>query len=371
MLKTDEHYMLLAIEEAKKGQGRTSPNPCVGAVIVQNDTIIGRGYHKKAGTPHAEINAINDVEREIAGATIYVTLEPCSHTGKTPPCCKAIVEAGFSRVVIGMTDPNPLVNGNGVKFLEDHGLDVESGVLSKECEAINYPFIKYITTGLPWMVMKAGVSLDGRLNYQTGESGWITGPESAHAVHKLRDTYDAIMVGANTAKIDNPSLTCRLPWDTDSPSKDPIRLVLDTSLDLPLNSKLFVNDSRAPTWVICSEEVVLEKVKLIEEKGIVVLRVPTREDGTLKLKDLLRKLGQEEVCSVLVEGGGALHGSFLQEKLYDYAYLFYAPLFAGDQGVPICSGIGVTGRDEAIKVETQDVIRCGEDFLVSGQIKYP
>lgn len=366
----DEKFMLMAIEEALKGLGRTSPNPCVGAVVTKHGVVIGRGYHHKAGTPHAEIHALNDVDQESEGATIYVTLEPCSHTGRTPPCCRALVQAGISKVVVGMTDPNPLVNGRGIKYLRDHGVEVKIGVLSEQCERINYPFIKKVTTGLPWMIMKAGVSLDGRLNYQKGQSGWITGSESSTAVHKLRDNVDAIMVGANTIKIDNPSLTTRLKAQGGRKSKDPIRIIVDSTLTVPLGSKVFNLASKAPTWIICSENVSKSKIAAIEDLGALVFPVQSSPQG-IALEAALRRLANADVSSILVEGGAALHGSLLGAGLYDYAHLFYGPIFAGDAGVPLLSCLNVPGRETAIKLGSRVVESCGEDIHISGRFKYP
>lgn len=363
----DIHYMGLAIEEAKRGLGRTSPNPCVGAVIVRDNWVVSTGYHRKAGTPHAEINAINDATENVKGATIYVTLEPCSHTGKTPPCCHAIVEAGFKRVVIGMTDPNPVVNGRGIRYLEEHGVEVASGVMAVECEALNYPFIKYITQGLPWMIMKAGISLDGRLNYLRGRSGWITGEETGVVVHRLRDTVDAIMVGRNTIEIDNPSLTTRLEGKQ---TKDPIRIIIDTELNSPLDAKVFHLTSQAPTWIVCSEKVEQRKIERFENLGVRVIPVAQAKTGVV-LEDALQALAKREVCSILVEGGATLHGALLSQGLYDFAHLFYAPLFAGDCGVSLVSGIEVTSRDHAPKLLSPVVERCGDDISVSGRIASP
>ena len=205
----DIYFMRLALDEAKKGLGRTAPNPCVGAVIVKGDKVISRGYHKKAGAPHAEINALRKAGNKIKGATIYVTLEPCNHTGRTPPCSQAVAAAGIKRVVVGMKDPNPLVNGSGNTYLREHGLEVQSGVLEKECIEIDRPFIKHISTGMPFVVMKTGMSLDGKLTYQAGEPGQMTGEKSHRQLHSLRNTVDAILVGSGTVTADNPSLTTR------------------------------------------------------------------------------------------------------------------------------------------------------------------
>jgi diaminohydroxyphosphoribosylaminopyrimidine deaminase/5-amino-6-(5-phosphoribosylamino)uracil reductase len=362
----DKYFMRLALKEARKGLGRTSPNPCVGAVIVKNGEVISKGYHKKAGTPHAEVNAIRNASESVVDATIYVTLEPCNHSGKTPPCSQAILDSGFSRVVIGMTDPNPLVNGSGIVFLRSHGIEVLSGVLEHECEELNYPFIKQITQGIPWMIMKAGVSLDGRLNYQHGYGGWITGEQSAHEVHKLRNQVDAILVGRHTVEIDNPSLTTRLKHTV---SKDPIRIILDSELSTSLSSKVYHLDSNAPTWVICAADAPKVKKEQFQNIGIKLIAI-NRCDTGLDLRLLLEALGRENICSVLVEGGARLHGGLLREKLFDYAHLFYAPLFAGDGGVALIEGYSVQERNVAPRLEDVSHKRLGDDILISGKLSY-
>lgn len=364
---TDEQYMELALKEAHKGVGRTSPNPAVGALIVKDGVIVGRGYHKKAGTPHAEIHAMNNASCSLFGTTIYVTLEPCSHTGRTPPCCEAIARAGIKRVVIGMMDPNPLVNGRGVSYLQDNGIEVVSGILQYECENINLPFLKFIETSLPYMVMKAGVSLDGRLNYQSGVSGRITGEESRAKVHQLRDMFDSIMVGCRTVISDNPSLTTRLK-DTEN-SRDPVRIVLDSSLTTPLSSNIYNQDSDAGTIVICSRNVEEIKKHSFENQGVRVITVNADSKG-LNLNQVLSVIGKEGICSVLVEGGASLHGSLLREQLYDYAYLFYGPVFAGDSGQNLASGLDVKSRKVAPKVLQPKLQKLGEDMLVAGKIGY-
>ena len=363
----DAQYMSIAIEEAKKGLGRTSPNPAVGAVIVKSGRIISKGYHKKAGTAHAEIHAINNAIENLKGSTIYVTLEPCSHTGKTPPCCEAIARAGISRVVVGMTDPNPLVNGRGISFLMEEGVEVLSGILEKECEDINLPFIKYIKTSLPFMVMKAGVSLDGRLNYQDGLPGRITGAESGEKVHHLRNRFDAIMVGSSTIIADNPSLTARL---NNSVKRDPVRIILDTNLRTSLLAKVYTQDSEAKTIVICCKGADQMKVASFRDQGINVVAVDKCESG-VNLDHALLEIADLGISSVLVEGGAKVHGSLLLNKMYDFAYLFYAPVFAGDFGKSLVTGMEVGGRDLAPRISAPQYEKCGEDMLVSGKIVYP
>lgn len=363
-----EHFMGVALTEAKKGVGRTSPNPCVGAVIVKDGRVISKGYHKKAGMPHAEINAINNLEYsdQVVGSCIYVTLEPCNHIGRTPPCSKAIVEAGIKNVVIGMTDPNPAVNGSGIDFLRDHGVNVVTGVLQQECEDINRPFIKYITQRLPWTIMKAGISLDGRLNYQRGTAGWITGEDVKREVHTLRDSVDAILVGRKTLEIDNPSLTTRLDGKE---GKDPIRIVLDSHLSSPLHSKIFHLDSQSQTYVFCSEAISCEQLAPYQDAGVKVFQVAVDDKG-LMLQEVLAKLAKNDICSVLIEGGATIHGAFLQRRLIDYAHLFYAPVFAGDQGVSLIEGYSVSTRESAPYLVDVKYERVGEDMMVAGRIAY-
>lgn len=364
--KEDLHFMRQALKEAKRGLGRTSPNPCVGAVIVKDGRIIAKGYHKKAGSPHAEVNAIRRTTESVLGATIYVTLEPCNHTGKTPPCTRAIVESGISRVVVGMKDPNPLVNGTGIAFLERSGVTVASGFLEKECREMNVAFIKHITTGLPLVIMKAGVSLDGRLNYQQGKSGWITGSQSVLEAHKLRNRVDAILVGGRTIAIDNPSLTTRLPRGR---TKDPVRIIVDNQLSTPLHAQVYNLDSPAPTWVFHSENALPSKIVDFQDRGIRLFSIRQSNSG-LDLLEILKILGREGLGSVMVEGGARLHGAFLNAQLFDYAHLFYAPLFAGDRGVGLAEGLQVQDQLDAPKLVAIRYKKLGDDMLISGRISY-
>jgi len=285
---TDIYFMRLALEEAKKGIGRTSPNPCVGAVVVQGDTVISRGYHKKAGTPHAEIHALKKARDKAIGATIYVTLEPCNHTGRTPPCSHAVAAAGIKRVVVGMKDPNPLVNGSGNTYLRKQGLEVLSGVLEKECVEINRPFIKHISTGIPFIVMKAGMSLDGKLSYQDGKPGQITGEKSHRRLHSLRNSLDAILIGSGTVTADNPSLTTRIGKG----GRDPLRVILDSSLKLSLESKILHLESSAPTLIFCSTAAEAQKQEILSEmNGILVQTVSHDNENGLDLDEILKHLG--------------------------------------------------------------------------------
>ncbi len=365
----DLRFMRLALREARKGLGRTSPNPCVGAVVVQGDTVISRGYHKKAGTPHAEIHALHKAGEQARGATIYITLEPCNHTGRTPPCSHAVAAAGIKRVVVGMEDPNPLVRGSGSRYLQEQGVEVVSGVLEEECREVNLPFIKHITSGLPFVVMKAGISLDGKISYQQGQPGWMTGESSSRKVHGLRNSLDAILVGRETIVIDNPSLTTRLPGKH---GRDPVRVILDSRLQLSLESKIFHLDSPAPTILFCSQSADEEKkARLRAMENVLVHTVECDQDGGLDLAAVLADLGKMGICSLLVEGGASVHGSFLKKGLVDRVFLFMAPLFAGSSGTPLVSGFPVEDRAQALSLKNVLYRRCGNDLLVQGDLFEP
>ena len=359
--------MQVALTEAQKGIGRTSPNPCVGAVVVNNGRIVGRGYHKKAGTPHAEIHALADAGSAARGATMYVTLEPCNHTGRTPPCSHAVCEAGISRVVIGCQDPNPLAQG-GADYLAAHGLEVESGVCEQECRALNYPFFKHVQTGLPWVVMKAGLSLDGRITYQQGRGGAITGEESREFVHGLRNRLDAILVGANTAVIDNPSLTTRLQ---NQKGRDPLRVIIDSNLRTDPGARLFRQQSNAETWIFCTSSATKtsrreKRQQALIKAGAKIFPVPATKNGKVELKKVLQTLGEHGILSVLVEGGAAIFGSFLRHDLVDEVYLLQAPFFIGDQGQPLITGYSVDGEEQVKRLQELTVTRVGGDTLIHG-----
>jgi diaminohydroxyphosphoribosylaminopyrimidine deaminase/5-amino-6-(5-phosphoribosylamino)uracil reductase len=358
--------MRLALKEARKGMGRTSPNPCVGAVVVRDQAVIATGYHKKAGTPHAEIHALRQAGASACGATLYVTLEPCNHTGRTPPCSRAIVASGINRVVVGMEDPNPLVDGGGNRYLQSQGLEVLSGVLAAECREINRPFIKHITQGLPWVVMKAGMSLDGRISYQPHQSGWITGTASVRKVHRLRDRVDAILVGSTTVMVDDPALTTRLPHGR---GRDPIRIILDTHLRISESARLLHLDSSAPTWIFCGTGVSREKMEKFSGSGKVsICQVGCGKDGRVDLRQMLMLLAREGVTSLLVEGGATIHGAFLREKLVDHVNLFIAPIFAGSQGTPVVEGVNISGSDDALRLQNVRYTRLGQDIMVEGDL---
>ncbi|WP_083907296.1 bifunctional diaminohydroxyphosphoribosylaminopyrimidine deaminase/5-amino-6-(5-phosphoribosylamino)uracil reductase RibD [Desulfocapsa sulfexigens] len=363
--KRDEQFMRLALHQARKGIGRTSPNPCVGAVVVQDDdTVVSRGYHKKAGTPHAEVHALRKAGSRAEGATIYVTLEPCNHTGRTPPCSHAVAAAGIKRVVVGMVDPNPLVSGSGISYLRKQGIEVLSGVLENECKEVNLPFVKHITTGKPFVVMKAGMSLDGKLSYQKGVPGKMTGAKSRRTVHGLRNSMDAILVGVGTVIADNPSLTTRLV----KCGRDPLRVVLDSSLRISSQAKILHLDSSASTLIFCSPVADRDKKELLGKMdGVNVQSVALDETGRgLDMNRVLDHLGKMGICSLLVEGGAEIHGSFLSKSLVDRVMLFVAPLFGGSSGTPLLSGFPVSDNTSAPRLQNIHYKKCGEDVLVRG-----
>lgn len=369
MKNSDEYFMGIALKEARKGLGRTAPNPCVGAVIVKEGIEVARGYHKKAGTPHAEINALRKAGDRAQGCTMYVTLEPCNHTGKTPPCSVAVAAAGIKKVVVGMTDPNPLVDGTGIDYLLEKGVEVVTGVLEDKCQELNRPFIKRITTGLPWVALKAGVSIDGKINFESGKSGWITGKESLAKVHRLRNQFDAIMVGRETVLIDDPSLTTRMSGRI---GRDPHRIIVDSQLCVSPEAKIFHLSSNALTYVFCTKGVEQSKIDTLEKiDGTVVIPLESDNNGRVSISALLKVVADKGMNSILVEGGATLHGSMLKDRFADEAYIFQAPIFAGDGGISVVSGLEALSKSSSIQLSPVSYQRMGDDILLHGQVFYP
>ncbi|MDW7771914.1 MAG: bifunctional diaminohydroxyphosphoribosylaminopyrimidine deaminase/5-amino-6-(5-phosphoribosylamino)uracil reductase RibD [Desulfobulbaceae bacterium] len=363
MNKNDLHFMRLALELAGKGRGRTSPNPCVGAVIVNDGRIVGQGYHLQAGTPHAEVHAIAAADGRTAGATLYVTLEPCNHTGRTPPCTEAILQAGIARVVVGMKDPNPSVAGGGCALLAEKGVAVAAGILEEECRDLNRPFIKHSASGMPWVVMKAGMSLDARISYRLGQGGRITGVRAGRITHQLRNWLDGVLIGIDTAIIDNPSLTCRLE---EKSARDPLRIILDTHLRLPPGSKLLRQQSDSPTWIFCGPDAPAGNERILAGAGAVIHKVRTGRNNRLDLREVLTILGRADITSVLVEGGAGIHASMLAQNLVDEVYLFIAPFFIGDQGPSLLSGFSHGEGNGHKRLRNVEVLQLGEDAMVHG-----
>ncbi|MBM4276017.1 MAG: bifunctional diaminohydroxyphosphoribosylaminopyrimidine deaminase/5-amino-6-(5-phosphoribosylamino)uracil reductase RibD [Deltaproteobacteria bacterium] len=373
MPKTDVQYMRLALRLAARGAGWTSPNPMVGAAVVKNDRVVGKGYHRGYGLPHAEVEALRRAGDAARGADLYVTLEPCNHHGKTPPCTQAILEAGVRRVVVAVRDPNPRVNGGGAEFLASQGVQVEVGLLEAEARRVNEAWFKWMATGLPWVMAKAACSLDGRMATATGESQWLTGEAARAFGHRLRHLSDAILVGVNTVIADDPQLTTRLPTKDRRPKtedrfKDPIRIILDSRLRLPLTARLLNLDSPAPTWVACTEAAPAEKRRALEKKGAEVLVLP-EESGRVALQPLLALLGQRQVQSLLVEGGAEVLGSFFDQKLVDQFFFFYAPKFLGGRrALSVLGGEGAARLQDASQARDLSVRRLGPDLLLSGYL---
>lgn len=357
----DERYMGEALQLARRAVGRTSPNPMVGAVIVRDGHIVGRGWHQKAGTAHAEIHALNEAGPLAADATIYVTLEPCSHTGRTGPCTDAIIRAGIKKVVVAMTDPNPLVAGTGLELLRKAGIEVIEGIMALEAAQLNESFIKWITTGLPFVALKAAMTLDGKIATRSGHSRWITGPEARLFVHSLRNQYDAILVGIGTVLADDPELTTRLPEG----GRNPIRIILDSEARTPLAAKV-ITDGQAQTIIAVTPRAPDERIEALRKAGAEVLVLPECAKR-VSLPALFKLLGSRMITSILVEGGSAIHGAIIDAKLGDKLYWFVAPKIVGGGCAPNpVSGQGVSTMEEAILIEEQVWQQVGADFLLIG-----
>jgi diaminohydroxyphosphoribosylaminopyrimidine deaminase/5-amino-6-(5-phosphoribosylamino)uracil reductase len=361
-------YMKRALELAKKGWGRTKPNPLVGAVIVKNDKIIGEGYHEKLGESHAEVNAIRSSIEDCKGAELYINLEPCSHYGKTPPCVYRIIESKIKKVVVAMADPNPRVSGKGISILRDNGIEVEVGVLKEEALRLNDIFINYITNKTPLVLLKWAMTADGKTATKTGDSKWISSHLSREYVHKLRNRYSSILVGINTVMKDNPELTSR---SMDMENINPIRIVLDRFGRIPLSAKILDADESKPTIVATSEKMERDKRKKLSEMGVKVL-ILDENNGTLNLKTLIEELYKQEIDSILVEGGGTVASSFLEADLVDKIAAFIGPVIIGgkDAKTPIM-GNGVNSIKDGFKIQLPEFQRFEDDILIEGYIKLP
>jgi diaminohydroxyphosphoribosylaminopyrimidine deaminase/5-amino-6-(5-phosphoribosylamino)uracil reductase len=364
-MTTPEKWMERALVLAKKGMGKTSPNPMVGAVFVKDGKIVGEGFHRQAGLPHAEIEALKKAKEKAKGATLYVNLEPCCHYGKTPPCTSALIEAGVAKVVAAMLDPNPNVNGKGLQALRDAGIEVEVGLLKKKAQKLNECFITWMTKGRPFITLKYAMTLDGKIATSTGDSKWITSEKSRQKVHEIRSVHDAILVGINTVLSDNPLLTSRIPN-----AKNPIRIVLDTHLRIPLDSNLLQTVSESPVWIIGGEEN-LQKKESLEKKGASVLFFPDKNGKEkVSLQKLCAYLGANAISSLLVEGGAKVHGAFLSEKLVDKMAVFIAPKLIGnhDAKSPI-ENWGKAFLKEAVRLHDVEMTPLGDDVLIEGYPK--
>jgi diaminohydroxyphosphoribosylaminopyrimidine deaminase/5-amino-6-(5-phosphoribosylamino)uracil reductase len=430
MTEVAQSYMKLALRLAAKGAGWVSPNPMVGAVLVQDGRIVGRGYHRRLGAPHAEVEALRQAGAAARGADLYVTLEPCNHQGRTPPCTQAVLAAGVRRVLIATPDPNPRVAGGGAAFLQAHGVEVQTGLLAAEARRLNEAWFKWVATGLPFVVAKAACSLDGKIATVAGESQWLTGEAARAYGHRLRHACDAILVGIATVLADDPQLTVRLggkrknfggegqgsttpaispkpplptPYvssgtgfqpvpdgrrasseltrnpepGTQNPGKDPIRVVLDSRLRIPLTARLLHLNSPAPTWVACTKAAPKDKIKALKDLGAEVLVLPATgpaesaaAPGRVALQPLLELLGRRQVQSLLVEGGAQVLGGFFAANLVDKFYFFYAPLFLGGSAAPgVLGGPGIPRLSDAPRARDLAIRRLGSDLMVSGYLE--
>jgi diaminohydroxyphosphoribosylaminopyrimidine deaminase/5-amino-6-(5-phosphoribosylamino)uracil reductase len=361
VMNTHERFMKKALSLARRGLGSTSPNPVVGALVVKNGRIIGSGYHTRPGGSHAEIEALSRAGDEARGATLYVTLEPCNHYGRTPPCTEAILESGIQRVVVGTNDPNPRVRGGGCDYLRAHGLEVVCGVLREECSRLNEAYIKYVTQGKPFVTVKGALTLDGWIATHSGNSKWITNEKSRRFVHTLRKRNDAIMVGIETIIADDPVL---LPYLSKSAAPDPVRVIVDTRLRIPLKSRVLDKATSTLTIIASGSNVSTVKKKAIEGRGAKVIRCRMK-NRQIDLNELLERLAEMPICSVLVEGGAALFSSFVRGRIVDKFYLFLAPkLLGGGDGIPFTRGSGCDIINNCVDLHISRLKRFDDDIMI-------
>ncbi len=358
----DNYYMGIAIRLARKGIGKTSPNPMVGAVIVANGKIIGQGYHKRCGDHHAEINAINSTKKNIKGSTFYITLEPCSHYGRTPPCVDAVIQENPERVVVGSLDPNPEVNGRGIKILRSKGIKVDVGILETECRQLNEHYFKFVKTGMPYITVKYAQTLDGRIATKSGDSQWISSEASRRYVHHLRGINDGIMVGAGTVAADNPQLTVR-----HVKGKNPFRIIVDSKLRIPIKSSVLTDINSHLTIIATTSSAPTVKITAIKKLGVEVWVARKERDGRVSLRDLLKKLGKREIVSVLVEGGSEVITSLLKANLVDKMIIPIAPKIIG-KGLEAIGDLKINKINKAIRFSSFKTMKKGDDIIFEGTI---
>ncbi|MFA6320864.1 MAG: bifunctional diaminohydroxyphosphoribosylaminopyrimidine deaminase/5-amino-6-(5-phosphoribosylamino)uracil reductase RibD [Candidatus Omnitrophota bacterium] len=352
-MSSDEKFMRLALSLARRAEGLTNPNPAVGAVIVKNGKVVGKGYHKRCGLPHAEVNAIKDAGAKAKDATLYVTLEPCDHFGRTPPCTEAVIAAGIKKVIVAMKDPNPITNGKGLKKLKQHGVAVVSGILENEAASINKPFVKFITTGMPYVTVKMAESLDGKIATRSGDSKWITGDDSRRYVHGLRAKSDAVMVGVNTVIKDDPALISRV-----SKGKQPVRIIVDSALKTPRNARVFSFSGVSPVYIATTKKTKTHNI--ITAKS---------DHGKVDLKDLLKKLGRMGLIHVMVEGGGELAAGLVEKKLVDKFLFFIAPkIIGGRDAVTSVEGRGISRMSQALVLNNLKIRKFKKDILIEAEV---
>jgi len=361
---SDEYYMRKALRLARRGLGKTSPNPMVGALFVNNGEIIGQGYHRRYGGNHAEIDAMQDAGGEIGGATLYVTLEPCCHhQKKTPPCLDALIRGNVGRVVIGTVDPNPLVNGRSIESLNQRGIETKVGVMEEECRELNGVYFKYTQTGLPLVTLKFAQTLDGRIASATGDSRWISSESSRMLVHRLRSLHDAILVGVGTVLTDDPKLTVRLVK-----GRNPLRIVVDSRLRIPLSARVLKDQDVAPTIIATTARADEAKLSSLKEMGVEVLTVDEDETGGVDLNGLLKSLGKRGISSILVEGGAGIITSFLRQQLADRVMIFIAPKIMG-KGIEAVGDLGIRDVGHALKLSFVKTYKRGEDLVIEAKVR--
>ncbi|MEK6684083.1 MAG: bifunctional diaminohydroxyphosphoribosylaminopyrimidine deaminase/5-amino-6-(5-phosphoribosylamino)uracil reductase RibD [Nitrospirota bacterium] len=365
-MMTDEIYMRRALELAGKARGRTSPNPMVGAVVVRAGGVVGEGYHRRAGGPHAEVIALKKAGPKAKDATLYLNLEPCGHLDKrTPPCVPLIMKSQIKRIVIAMRDPNPKVNGKGIAFLRRAGVQVTEGILKREALRLNEIYVKYITTGLPFVISKTAMSLDGKIASSNGSTTWITGGKARWEAHRLRNQVDAVWVGINTVLTDDPRLTTRLPGGK---GRDAHRVVVDSTLKLPLTARLLTQQSKAKTIIATTRRAHPDKIRALVQAGATVLIVKDR-DRRVDLSELMTELGRMGITSILIEGGGAVNASAFRSGIVDKLIWFIAPKIIGRKdAVAVLERPARTDSNQTILVRDLSVIRVGEDFMLEGYL---
>ena len=369
----DERYMGMALRLARRGLGRTRPNPAVGAVVVRGGRVVGRGWHARAGGPHAEVQALAIAGDRARGATLYVTLEPCAHSGRTPPCTDAILTARVRRVVAAMRDPNPLVNGRGIALLRRRGVRVDVGCLEAEARELNAGFIKRVTTGLPLVALKAALTLDGRIATSSGESQWITGAAARRYTHRLRAESDAIAIGLGTVLADDPRLTVREAGARSTATAGPDRIVFDTMLRTPPAARL-LRERGGRVLLVCAKDAPRARRERLERAGAFVLPVARARGGASRgagggvaLRAALRALAREGINTILLEGGSRLATSFLADRLVDRVALFYAPVMLGGAN-PLTRDLGIESLAHALRLRDMRWRQIGDDILVEGRL---
>ena len=363
----DRDFMRRALELAALGRGFVSPNPMVGAVVVKDGRIVGEGWHRAVGRAHAEVNAIEAAGGQSRGADLYVTLEPCNHTGRTPPCTRRILAAGIRRVVVAMEDPNPSVAGGGNAFLRAHGVEVRCGLCADEARRLNEAFIKHVTTRRPFVILKCAATLDGQIATRSGDARWISGPASRRMVHELRHAVDAILVGVNTVRTDNPRLTTRL--EDGRPARDPLRVILDTHLSMDDKAAVLQVDSDSGTLIFCGPQAPEDRRRRLEAAGAAVQAVAAR-DGRVDIDAVMAALGRRDVASCLIEGGSRVSAAALAAGVIDKLMLFLAPkLLGGSDGVPLFRGPGAGRMADARVLHRMRVRRVAEDVLIEGYLR--